>query len=187
MSPREAGLGVRYIILVVALVLLGAGCGGQDQSGEEAGGGDSDGQYEGGEPTASAGTGFSEETCLEEASESGEAGVEIADPGEVPSYEVVGESETDTGREFEVVTEAASREDLRAVAENLRFENRELDSLAIDFYGEGSEGERQDAGLALAFNTREAACRAFQYPVEEQDELVSESNGISVVSVEDGV
>lgn len=172
-------------------MFLAAGCGGQGQSGEEAGG-DSGGQYKGGEPTAPAdsapvGTGFSEEACLEEASGRGEAGVEVADPGEVPAYEVVGESRTDTIAEFEVVTEAASREELRSVAEDLRFENREQDAVSIDFYGEGTGGERQDAGLALVFNTREAACRAFQYPVEEQDELVSESNGISVVSVEEGV
>lgn len=174
-------------MFVLLTALMVAGCG-QDGSGEESGG--SGEQYQGGEPTApvqDAGTGFSEEACLEEAAGSGEAGVEIADPGEVPPYEVAGEAETETGKELEVVTEATSREELKAVAEDLRFENRDRDALSIDFYNEGPEGERRDAGLALVFNTREAACRAFQYPVEEQDELVSESNGISVVSVEEGV
>lgn len=182
-------MGVRSGVFVVAFALLIpllAGCG-QDGSGEESGSGE---QYEGGEPTApaqAAGTGFSEEACLEAAAESGEAGVETSDPGEVPPYGVSGESEMETGKELEVVTEATSREDLKVVAEDLRFENQGQDALSIDFYNEGPEGERQDAGLALVFNTREAACRAFQYPVEEQDELVSESNGISVVSVEEGV
>lgn len=174
---------------VIALVLLlGAGCGGE-QSGQEGGSG---GQYEGEKTappatSASAGTGFSEEACLREASESDDLGVEIRAQEQVPSYEVVEESETDTGRELEVVTEARSREELKTVAEDIRFENREQEAISIDFYNEGSGGERQDAGLALVFNTREAACRAFQYPVEEQDELAAESNGITVVSVEEGV
>lgn len=182
---RSGVFRARFVLLVALSAALLAGCG-QDGSGEEAGGNSGD-QYEGGEPTALVAGGFSEEACLEEAAESGEVGVEIADPGEVPSYEVAGESETETGKELEVVTEATSREELKAVAEDLRFENRGQDALSIDFYNEGSEGGRQDAGLALVFNTREAACRAFQYPVEEQDELASESNGISVVSVEEGV
>lgn len=192
---REAGLGkgngvLRIsVVFVVAFLIpaLVAGCG-QDSSGEESGDGSGE-QYEGGEPTApaQAGTGFSEEACLEKAAELGDAGVEISDPGEVPSYEVSGESEMEPGKELEVVTEATSREELQTVAEDLRFENQGQEALSIDFYNEGPEGERQDAGLALVFNTREAACRAFQYPVEEQDELVSESNGMSVVSVEEGV
>lgn len=181
---RSGILRAVFVLLALLAAFALAGCG-QGGSGEEAGG-DSE-QYEGGEPTAQVGTGFSEEACLEAAAESGEAGVEITDPGEVPSYEVTGESELEPGRELEVVTQAASREELTAVAEDLRFENRDAEALSIDFYNEGPEGERQDAGLALVFNTREAACRAFQYPVEEQDELVSESNGISVVSVEEGV
>lgn len=184
-------MGIRFGVPGTAIValtaLLLAGCGG-DQSGEEAGG-DSGGQYEGGEPTsvAAGDTGFSEESCLREASESGPAEVDIQDPGEVPDYEVVGESRTGAAAEFEVVTPAASREDLKAVAEDLRFENRDRDALSVDFYNEVSGDERQDAGLALVFNTREAACRVFQYPVEDQNQLISESNGVSVVSVEEGV
>lgn len=186
---------LRYVALITALLLLGAGCGG-DQSGEEAG--NPEGQYEAGEPTSAAGstappestapsgTGFSEEDCLQAASESGELGVEVSDPAEVPSYEVVEENDVEPGKDLEVVTEARSREELKRVAEDLRYENRDQDALAMDFYNE-ADGDRQDAGLALVFNTREAACRAFQYPVEEQDELASESNGISIVSVEEGV
>lgn len=183
-------MGVRNVVLGVAFVLtvsMLSGCGEQNQYEEEGG------QYGGGETTSSAeptstGTGgFSEKRCLKEAGESGDVAVEISDPGDVPSYEVAEESETDTGKEFEVLTQARSQEDLKKVAEDIRYENRSLDAFSIDFYNEADGGERQDAGLALVFNTREAACRAFQYPVEEQDQIASESNGITVLSVEEGV
>lgn len=181
----------RYMVLVTALMLLAAGCGGGDQSGEDAD--NSGAQYESGGATApppgttaATDTAVSEEDCLQEASESDELSIETSDPAEAPSYEVVEENEVDPGKELEVVTEARSREELKKVAEDLRYENRDQDALSIDFYNE-ADGERQDAGLALVFNTREAACRAFQYPVDEQDELASESNGISIISVEEGV
>ncbi|WP_160309597.1 hypothetical protein [Rubrobacter aplysinae] len=188
-------LGVRSLVAVILVViagLLATGCGGGEQSGEESGG-----QYEGSGgsgnaqvpgPTNAVTTTetFSEEECLAEASDSGEPGVEVSDPGQVPPYEVAEEGDAETGKELEVNTEAKSREELQKVAEKLRYENRGTDALAIDFYN-GSEDDRQDAGLALVFNTRGAACRAFQYTVEDQNELVSESNGISVLSVEEGV
>ena len=179
-------MGFRRIILVVLLTALFAvGCGGGDSSGEEAGG-----QYENGPPpTASpqASGSVSAQECLEEISSSEPADIRIREPEQTPDYEVVDESEMDPGKRFEVVTAAGSREELRAIAEDLRHENREHDALSVDFYTEGSGEERQDAGIALVFNTREAACRAFQYPLEEQNTLISESNGISVVSVEEGV
>jgi hypothetical protein len=194
-------LGVRSLVAVILVVmagLLATGCGGGEESGEESGGqyegsggsgnSDSSGNSQVPGPTNAVTTTetFSEEECLAEASDSGEPGVEVSDPGQVPSYEVVEESDAEPGKELEVNTEAKSREELQKVAEKLRYENREADALAIDFYN-GSEDDRQDAGLALVFNTREAACRAFQYTVEDQNELVSESNGISVLSVEEGV
>lgn len=181
----------RYMVLITVLMLFVVGCGGGDQSGEDAD--NSGGQYESGGATvpppgttAATETAFSEEDCLQAASESDELGVEISEPEGAPSYEVVEENEVDPGKELEVVTEARSREDLKKVAEMLRYENRDQDALSMDFYNE-ADGERQDAGLALVFNTREAACRAFQYPVEEQNDLASESNGISIISVEEGV
>lgn len=190
-------MGARSILLLVALTLAVAGCGEQEQSTADRGGGDQDGQYgarsaETTSPTAPAnpdpvGGTLSVQECLDEASGRGKAGVEIEDPDDVPSYEVVGESGMEAGRELEVVTGATSREELRTIAEDLRYENRESEALYIDFYNESDGGDRQDAGIALVFNTREAACRAFQYPVEKQDELISSSNGITVVSVEEGV
>lgn len=174
-------MGARYVVVLAALILLGAGCGNQDQYENQ------NGQYEGAEPTAVAGGEFSEQACLKESNESGKVGVKISDPDKVPSYEVTDESETDTGKEFEVVTEAKSGEELKKVAEKVRYEHRDLDAFSIDFYNKEAEGKRQDAGIALVFNTREAACRSFEYPVKKQDELVSESNGITVVSVEEGV
>lgn len=189
-------MGLRRIILaatVLAVVLPAiAGCGGEDSSGEESGGQYENGQqYENGPPpTASsqASGSVSTQECLEEVSGSEPADVRIREPEQTPDYEVTDESEMEPGRRFEVVTEAGSREELRAIAEELRYENRgEHDALSIDFYTEGTGEERQDAGIALVFNTREAACRAFQYPLEEQNTLISEDNGISVVSVEEGV
>lgn len=177
----EAKLGTRYLVVLAAIVLLGAGCGNQDQYENQ------DGQYEGAEPTAMAGGGFSEEACLKESGESESLGVEISEPNEVPTYEVTGESDTDTGKEFEVVTEAKSSEELKKVAEKIRYEHQDLDAFSVDFFNEAAEGERQDAGLALVFNTRKAACRSFEYPVKKQDEIVSQSNGITAISVEEGV
>lgn len=187
----------RYVVLaalVTALTLVAVGCGGGDQSGEDADNADnSDGQYEAGGATvpppgttAATGTPISEEDCLQEASESDELSIEVSDPGRVLPYEVVEENDVDPGKDLEVVTEATSREELKNVTEKLRYENRDSDALAIDFYNE-SGGERQDAGLALVFNTRDAACRAFQYTVENQNELASESNGVSIISIEEGV
>lgn len=182
-------MGLRRIILVVlSAALFAVGCGGEDSSGEEAGGQYDNGQqYENGPPPTAASESVSAQECLEEVSSSEPADVRIREPEQTPDYEVVEESEMETGERFEVVTGAGSREELRAIAEDLRHENREQDALSIDFYTEGSGDERQDAGIALVFNTREAACRAFQYPLEEQNTLISEDNGISVVSVEEGV
>ncbi len=186
---------IRRIILAAALLVAAmtaiAGCGGGDSSGEEAGGQYENGQqYENGPPpTASpqSSGSVSTEDCLEEISGSEPADVQIREPEQTPDYEVADESDMEPGKRFEVLTSAGSREELRAIAEDLRHENREHDALSIDFYTEGSGDERQDAGIALVFNTREAACRAFQYPLEEQNTLISEDNGISVVSVEEGV
>jgi hypothetical protein len=179
------------VVVGMAFVLAAAGCGGGDQAGEK-----STGQYgnEGtGENAAVPGptnavtsvSAFSEEDCLDEASGSGKLGVEVSDPGKVPSYEVVKET-SEQSKELEVVTAATSGEDLRAVAEKLRYENRDTDAISIDFFNE-TNGERQDAGIALIFNTREAGCRSFRYPVEEQDEIASQDNGITVLSVAEGV
>lgn len=195
----------RYAVLVFLLALaalFGAACGGQEESGEETGsGGDSGGQYGEGQyesggvgnqegtgsvSSGAVGGGFSEEACLEDAAGSGEAGVEIAEPADVPSYEVTEEA-GETGEDFEVVTEAASREELMLVAEDLRYDNQGLDAFSVDFYDAPAGEERQDSGIAFVFNTREAACRDLQYPVEDQDRLISESNGVSVISVEEGV
>lgn len=185
-------MGVRHIIFVVLfMALFAAGCGGGDSSGEESGGQYENGQqYENGPPpTASpeASGSVSTQQCLEETSDSEPADVRIQEPEQTPDYEIASESDMEPGKRFEVVTAAGSREELRAIAEDLRHENREHDALSIDFYTEGSGEDRQDSGLALVFNTREAACRAFQYPLEEQNTLISEDNGISVVSVEEGV
>ena len=182
---------IRRIILVVLFAALFAvGCGGENSSGEKSGGQyENEDQYENAPPTASpqASGSVSAQQCLEKISSSEPADVRIREPEQTPDYEVTDESEMESGKRFEVVTAAGSREELRAVAEDLRHENREHDALSIDFYTEGSGEERQDAGIALVFNTREAACRAFQYPLEEQNTLISEGNGISVVSVEEGV
>lgn len=184
-------MGVRRTILIALFaVLFAASCGGEDSSGEESGGQYDDGeQYENGPPTApsEASGAVSTQDCLEEISGSEPADVQIREPEQTPDYEVTDDSEMEPGKRFEVVTEAGSREELSAIAEDLRHENREHDALSIDFYNEGSGEERRDAGLALVFNTREAACRAFQYPLEEQNTLISDDNGVSVVSVEEGV
>lgn len=193
---------VRALILVLFLALIAAGCG-EDED-DSQGSGATEEQYEEetgapedepgvpeGEPAPSQAEpeeALSEESCLEEAAERGEAEIDVADPGEVPPYEVVGEGDSGEARTIEVETPAASSGELQAIAEDLRFENQEEDALDIDFFEDSGEGEeRQDAGLALVFNTREAACQAFDFPVEEQDELIEESNGIAVVSVEEGV
>lgn len=190
---------MRALILVLFLALLAAGCG--DDGDESQGSGGTEEQYEEEpgapeappeeEPAPSQAEpeeALSEESCLEEVAERGEAEIEIAEPGEVPPYEVVSEGDSGDARTIEVETPAASSDELQAIAEDLRFENQEEDALDIDFFGDSGDGEeRQDAGLALVFNTREAACQAFDFPVEEQDELIEESNGIAVVSVEEGV
>lgn len=175
------------VSLVAALALIGAGCGG-DESGEQYEDSGGSGNAPAPEPTnaVTAVAAFSEEDCLQEASESGELGVEISEPSQVPSYEVTEEEDVDSVREFEVVTGATSQEELRKIAEDVRYENRGADAISVDFYN-GSGDSRRDAGLALIFNTREAACRAFQYPVGEQDELAAQNNGVTVLSVEEGV
>jgi hypothetical protein len=190
---RGGAVRVRALILVLFLALVAAGCGeddSQDEQYEPEPGAAEDGAPEE-EPAPSQAEpeeALSEEGCLEEAAERGEAEVEIAEPEEVPLYEVVDEGESGEARTIEVETPAASSDELRAIAEDLRSENQEEDALSIDFFGDSGDGEeRQDAGLALVFNTREAACQAFDFPVEEQDELIEESNGIAVVSVEEGV
>lgn len=154
---------------------------------DDGGGGEQYDDAPSAEPPEQASGVVSTRQCLEDVSGMEPAEVRIREPENAPEYEVLNQSETEAGRLFEVATGAGSREELRAIAEKLRYENQGQDAISVDFYGEGPGDEREDAGIAMVFNTREAACRAFQYPPEEQDALISEDNGVSVLSVEEGV
>ena len=108
----------------------------------------------------------------------------IQRPPEVPAYEVLGASGSGYGLQLQVVTSAASRADLRLIAEELRARNRDHNALSVSFYTD-TGGRRQSTGTAYVFNTREAACRTFGYSAEQQENIIREGNGIVMTSVEE--
>ncbi len=112
--------------------------------------------------------------------------VEITAPeGSVLDYEVVTRTELPNNEaEIIVSTEATSEEDMRLVAEDLRFRNQQYDAFTVGFARPGSDPAETGSGGVRVFNTREAALRATGYTPEEVDRIFREDAGILVLSTE---
>ncbi|MDN5697224.1 MAG: hypothetical protein L0G70_04520, partial [Rubrobacter sp.] len=97
----------RIILVVLSVALFAVGCGGEDSSGEEAGGQYDNGQqYENGPPPTAASESVSAQECLEEVSSSEPADVRIREPEQPPDYAIVDESGMEAGKRLEGVSGA---------------------------------------------------------------------------------
>ena len=170
-------LGVSLMVGVFSALLWEGGA--EVSSGSSSPGGTDSSKAQGGSSTSVRERDLGGETTREAGDEAGKAA--SPEPVILPDYEMVDERNTEGLRQVDVMTEARGEQQMRLIAEDLRYYTPKDGILLLDFNRQN--GPPEGTGFAMVFDSRAAAADPnLSYTEEEEESIFEEDGGIRVVS-----